>query len=322
MAIVAIVVRTATSAAAARTNARIACASAETVMGEPETEAAPNINSITPNVGPLNTATAVTIGGVGFTGATSVTFGAVAATSVVVVSDTQITCATPLVAADQVVDVTVVTPGGNNTMFNGFTFEKSKSDAFFPAFVPIIPPPPIGAAHAVPTFPPPTPPPIGAVPVGPLVGPAIAPATVPPSLAGVVQPQYKTGSATAPAANGYFPQFTTTTAYAGFPNNPPAGVPIVFSNISTNPSRSGGVWTVVPPPSTPTTAQITLNGMSILVPHDVGSVRDGYEEFAERSAGPVFSGNDTAHLHQSQSPKDRRRKRLPAGDPGGRANGT
>jgi hypothetical protein len=284
-------------------------------MGEPETEAAPNINSITPNHGLLNTATAVTIGGNGFTGATSVTFGAVAATNVVVVSDTSITCATPLVTADQVVDVTVVTPGGNNTMFNGFTFEQSKTDAFFPAFVPIIPPPLIGNPPP-PAFPPPAIPPAK----GPLVGPAIGPAPVPPSLAGVVQPQFKTGSATAPASSGYWPQFTTTTAYAGFPNNPPAGVPIVFSNISTNPSLSGGVWTVVTPPSTATVAQITLNGMSILVPHDVEPISVGHEEPAERQSGVVLSRRNPDQLHQSQSASHSRSKRLSARHSSGHSN--
>jgi hypothetical protein len=312
---------------------------AETLMGDPELQAAPNINSITPNSGPPETATAVTIGGVGFTGATSVTFGGIAATNFVEVSDTQITCSTPANIGFATVDVTVATPGGNNTMFNGFKFQGGTS-AGFPAFTPILPPPAVGAGGgAAPTFPPPTPPPIGHVPVGPLVGPAIAPAAVPPSVAGVVQPQYLPPPATAtgtstgttsltlasvthaivlgatitgtgvpadteivsqqsgtaggagvyttnvattlagvaltitsasailPAANDYFPQFTTTTAYAGFPNNPPAGVPIVFSNISTNPSRAGGIWTVVTPPSTPTTAQITLNGASNLTPH-------------------------------------------------------
>lgn len=149
----------------------------------------------------------------------------------------------------------------------------------FPLFTPIIPTsvfPPgggvgsIGDPIGVPTFPPPTPPPIGTVPVGPLVGPAISPAPVPPSLAGVVQPQYKTGSATSPTAASWFPQFTTTGAYAGFPNQPPTGVPIVFANISTKPSFSGGVWTVVTPPSTATTAQIILNGWGPPGPSGLG----------------------------------------------------
>lgn len=210
------------------------------------------------------------------------------------------------------------------------TFTVGATVPVFPDFVPIIPTstPPggvgqIGEAVATPTFPPPTPPPIGHVPVGPLVGPAVAAAGVPPSLPGVVQPQFQApGNATTPPANGYFPKFTTTTAYAGFPNNPPAGVPIVFSNIYT-----GGA-TQITPPSTPTVAQITLNGMSILVPHmlagedDADAVRDGHTEFSERSAGSVLSGEDPSQLHQPRTPKNSRRQRLLAGDPGGRANGT
>jgi hypothetical protein len=70
-----------------------------------------------------------------------------------------------------------------------------------------------------------------AVPVGPLVGPAVGPAPVPPSLPGVQQPQFATGSATLPAS--FFPEFTTT----------PPSPPIVFANIF----NIGNVA----PPSTP-----------------------------------------------------------------------
>lgn len=201
------------------------------------------------------------------------------------------------------------------------TFTPGPLTPTFPDFVPIIPTstPPggvgqIGEAVATPTFPPPTPPPIGQVPVGPLVGPAIAAAGVPPSLPGVTQPQYQApGSATVPPVNGYFPKFTTTTAYAGFPNNPPAGVPIVFSNIYT-----GGA-TQVAPPSTPTVAQITLNGASNLVPH-VSDLRFGHEEFVERHHGTVFPGDDTSHLHQSVETKNSRRKRVLEGGASGRSD--
>jgi hypothetical protein len=100
---------------------------------------------------------------------------------------------------------------------------------------PILPPPLITNPSGTPAFPPqgantaPV-----AVPVGPLVGPAIAPAPVPPSIPGVVQPQYKTGSATVPAS--LFPGYFTTT---------PPSPPIVFANIFK-------IGTVPPPlPSTP-----------------------------------------------------------------------
>src|SRR4029077_9145000 len=114
-------------------------------------------------------------------------------------------------------------------------------------------------------------------------------------------------SATVPPVNGYFPKFTTTTAYAGFPNQPPAGVPIVFANIYTGNNPQ------VTPPSTPTTAQIILDGWGLPGPSGTGpgppsspnppgaglphafAVRDGHEEPAERSAGTVFPGNDTAY---------------------------
>jgi hypothetical protein len=314
---------------ATRTDASIAVPHLDAtgaVMGDPELLAAPVVSSVTPNLGPPAGGTSVTISGTGFTGATSVRFAGQPATNVIVVSDTSITCKTPPASADGFVSVAVTTPGGTGasgpSAFD-YTGATGTTDVF-PAFVPIIPPPPIGAAQAIPAFPPPTPPPIGHVPVGQLVGPAIAPAAVPPSLAGVVQPQYKTGSATTPP--GYFPSFTTTGAYAGFPNNPPAGVPIVFSNISTNPSRSGGVWTVVPPPSTPTIAQITLNGASNLTPHmadfDVGSIRLGHEEPAERHAGAVLSGSNPSHLHQPQQTKSSRRKRLSESGPAGHSNNT
>jgi hypothetical protein len=66
-----------------------------------------------------------------------------------------------------------------------------------------------------------------------LVGPAVGPAPAPPSLPGVQQPQFKTGSATVPAS--LFPDFTTT----------PPSPPIVFANVFK-------VGAIPPPlPSTP-----------------------------------------------------------------------
>jgi hypothetical protein len=124
----------------------------------------------------------------------------------------------------------------------------------FPAFTPLVPPPPIGLGGGPPpTFPPPTPPPIGAIPLGVLIGPAIAPAGVPPSVAGVTQPQYGSGSATVPAVNGYFTQFTTT-----FPSPT-----VVFSNIITVPTGSySSGWTSTLPAYTASTICVHAQGIA------------------------------------------------------------
>jgi hypothetical protein len=115
--------------------------------------------------------------------------------------------------------------------------------SLFPAFTPLVPPPLIGRGGGPPpTFPPPTPPPIGHIPPGVLVGPAIAAAAVPPSIAGVTQPQFGSGSATVP--HTLFPYSTTI-----FPSPP-----IVFSNIFTD-----GVSPTTPPHTT-TTQNIPVGG--------------------------------------------------------------
>lgn len=85
---------------------------------------------------------------------------------------------------------------------------------------PLLPPPQVGMDGSVP--------------------PAITPAPVPPSVAGVVQPQYRTGSATVPTAASLFPAFTTTPPYP----------PVVFANIF----RIGAV----PPPLPSTPSQPPL----------------------------------------------------------------
>ena len=48
------------------------------------------------------------------------------------------------------------------------------------------------------------------------------------------------------------------------------GVPIVFANISTNPTFSGGAWHFTAPPSTPTTGVIVLNGWGLPGPTGLG----------------------------------------------------
>lgn len=136
------------------------------------------------------------------------------------------------------------------------TFAVGPTVPIFPDFVPIIPPPPIGADKPVPNFPPPTPPPIGMVPVGDLVGPAIAPASVPPSVAGFPQPRFQTGSGTTPP--GYFPSFTTV-----FP------VPTIVvggNNFAVAAPGQNPPWTQPLPPQTPSTPIITIDGFATQLP--------------------------------------------------------
>lgn len=122
-------------------------------------------------------------------------------------------------------------------------------DSPFPLFVPIVPPPVFGVGGgAPPNFPPPTPPPIGAIPLGVLVGPAVAAAAVPPSVAGFPLLQFKTGTAIAPTAASWIPQFTTT-----FP------VPTI---VFTNTLMIGAAV----PPHTNSTLCIVLNGWGPSVP--------------------------------------------------------
>jgi hypothetical protein len=116
---------------------------------------------------------------------------------------------------------------------------------------PIIPPPTIGDPVGFPVFPPTTGTAPVPVPVGPLVGPAVAPAPVPPSLPGVPQPQYQTGSGTVPTAASLFPAFTT-----GAPS-PPIVVPNIFQigNVPPPLPSTVGVAPVQPSP-VPTIPQI------------------------------------------------------------------
>ena len=82
---------------------------------------APVITDITPSAGPTAGGTVVTITGTDLTGATALTFGGDPAQSFTVDSPTQITATTPAHAAGMV-DVVVTTPGGSDTVTNGFTF--------------------------------------------------------------------------------------------------------------------------------------------------------------------------------------------------------
>lgn len=151
---------------------------------------------------------------------------------------------------------------------------------------PIIPPPPIGEGGGPPPlFPPPTPPPIGEVPIGPLVGPAIAAAGVPPSLAGVVQPQFATGSKTAPLPSAYFPVFTTT-----FP------VPTI---VFVNQLMIGAAV----PPQTPSTQNIILDGWGLFVPPGAPTTPGGDGRLPRLIEEAAF-----AAAAQEDEPRRRRRK--------------
>lgn len=91
----------------------------------------PVVTAVAPLGGPINTTTAVTITGVGFTGATAVNFGGIAATGVIVNGGgTQITATAPAEAAG-VVDVTVTTPALGTSV-------TSSSDKFTYAALPTL----------------------------------------------------------------------------------------------------------------------------------------------------------------------------------------
>jgi hypothetical protein len=81
----------------------------------------PGISSVSPNIGPRSGGTAVSIQGVGFTGATQVMFGGVAATDVTVVSDTVITARSPAEAVG-VRNISVTTPVGTSGAVAGDQF--------------------------------------------------------------------------------------------------------------------------------------------------------------------------------------------------------
>ena len=80
------------------------------------------ITSITPNIGVPAGGTATVINGTGFTGSTAVNFGATPGTAFSVVGDNQINVTSPLGTTKTTVNVTVVNPGGNGALFNGFSY--------------------------------------------------------------------------------------------------------------------------------------------------------------------------------------------------------
>ena len=80
----------------------------------------PDLASVSPNQGPTG-GQAVTLNGSGFRAGMTVTFGGAAATDVVVVSATQATVTAPPHAAG-VVDVSVSTTGGSDSLPGGYTY--------------------------------------------------------------------------------------------------------------------------------------------------------------------------------------------------------
>ena len=154
----------------------------------------------------------------------------------------------------------IATNLASQTLTNSYLdFQLLTPTSLFPALFPSLPTP-VGADQPIPTFPPPTPPPIGHVPVGEFAYMDVQPGPVGISVAGIVQPVFRTGSATSPTAASFFPSFTAT-----FPNPP-----ITVSNVWTIPTLAGGVWTTHLPPSIVTTANITLNGWGPPGPSGLG----------------------------------------------------
>jgi hypothetical protein len=84
--------------------------------------ASPEVDSITPDVGPVGGGTGVSLAGSGLVGATGVTFGGTAATGFIANSDALVTCITPAHAAGAVA-VVLQSPRGNVNTPAGFTYE-------------------------------------------------------------------------------------------------------------------------------------------------------------------------------------------------------
>ena len=81
----------------------------------------PGLTSLTPEVGPTAGGQTVTITGTDLTGTTSVTIGGNECSNVVVVNATTVTCTTPEGAVGTE-DVVVTTPGGSDTITDGYTY--------------------------------------------------------------------------------------------------------------------------------------------------------------------------------------------------------
>jgi|GEM_PF-5881238 len=85
---------------------------------------APTLTALAPSSGSISGGTAVRITGSNLNGTSAVDFGGMLATSIVVVSPTEVNVTTPAHAAG-LVNVTITTPGGSDTLTGGFNYTTS-----------------------------------------------------------------------------------------------------------------------------------------------------------------------------------------------------
>ena len=88
----------------------------------PQSNPAPTVTAITPNSGPTNGGTSVTITGTGFLSGVTIKLGGTSATSVALVNSTSITAVTPAHAAGAVSLQVTNTDAQSGTLTNGFTY--------------------------------------------------------------------------------------------------------------------------------------------------------------------------------------------------------
>ncbi len=89
------------------------------------TNPAPTVGSISPNTGPSNGGTPVTISGTGFLAGASVSLGGTAASGVTVLSSTSISAVTPAHTVGAVNVVVTNSDGQSGTLTNGYTYTTS-----------------------------------------------------------------------------------------------------------------------------------------------------------------------------------------------------
>jgi hypothetical protein len=108
------------------------CLAVATVMGAPFLSAAsaPSVTSVSPNSGPTNGGTSVTITGAGFVAGTTVTVDGILAQSVTVISGTQITCHVPTDSVGTKA-VAVSNANGNGSLASGYTYTLPSSGIAF-----------------------------------------------------------------------------------------------------------------------------------------------------------------------------------------------